>query len=133
LNLDDIFRGDLNTTTVIENGLDLTAKIGTEYNAMTIVPKNPKLLYKGIYHKASFNLRFRNKFTNPTSLDHNQNFLITTETGKNWYIDQTINLGLPIEIWKRTLANFYTLGGLDSIRGYKEKSVDIFENFFLSI
>ena len=126
LNYDDIFRGDLSTATIIENGVDLTTKVGTEYNSMRAMLPKSKLLFKGLYYKTSFNLKHRNKFTNPVSIDHNENFLITAETAKNWYIDQGINMGFPIKVWRNTLASFYTLGGFDTLRGYPEKSINAF-------
>ena len=126
ITLDDIFRGDLFTSTIIENGLDITAKIGTEYNSMKIILPKSRLLFKGIYYKTSFDLKYRNNLETPVSINHNENLLITAKTGKNWYIDQNVSTGFPITIWENTLTSFYTLGGFESIRGYQEKSINAF-------
>ena len=126
LNYDDIFRGDLSTATIIENGVDLTTQFGAEYNSMRVVLPKSKLMFKGLYYKTSFNFKHRNKFNNPVSIDHNENFLLTPEITKNWYIEQGINMGFPIKVWENTLASFYTLGGFDTLKGYPEKSINAF-------
>ncbi len=128
--LNDLFKGDLTASTVIDEGTDLITSTGIIYDTIKEAKITERLLFKGIYYKSSFNLKARNKISNLVSLDHYQNFLLKTGLDKYWALDQKINIGLPLKIWQGPLASYYTLGGFETIRGYREQSINAYR--FLS-
>ncbi len=128
--IDDLFKGDLISSVVIDEGIDLITTTGLTFNNIKEARINDRLLFKGIYYKASINLKSRDKLTNFVSMDFIQNFLLKTGVDKYWALDQKINMGFPIKVWVGPLASYYSMGGFESLRGFREQSIDAFR--FLS-
>jgi hypothetical protein len=124
--INDSFRGSLTTSSIIEEGTDLTARTSFVYDSLRAKEPDKKLAFEGIYYRSVFDTRFRNSFDNPVSIDNVNNFLFRYNFFDRWYLGEKLNLSYPIKIWNRDLSSFYSLGGFDSIRGYEFRSINAF-------
>jgi hypothetical protein len=130
--INDSFRGSLTTSSVIEEGTDLTARTSFVYDSLRAKDPDKRLAFEGIYYRSVFDARFRNSFDNPVSIDNVNNFLFRFNFWDRWYLGEKVNLSYPIKIWNRDLGSFYSLGGFDSIRGYEFRSINAFRFIHLS-
>ncbi len=130
--VNDSFRGSLTTSSVIEEGIDLTARTSFVYDTLRAKDPDKRLAFEGIYYRSVFDARFRNSFDNPVSIDNVNNLLLRFNFWDRWYLGEKFNLSYPIKIWNRDLSSFYFLGGFDSIRGYEIRSINAFRFIFLS-
>jgi hypothetical protein len=122
----DTFNGSFTTSRIINEGIDLTWRLAFIYNSLEVERPEKQVRFEGIYYQSVFDLRFRDSFDNPVSIDNRNNFLAKFKLSRLWYLEELINLNYPIKIWNEEISTFYRLGGFDSVRGYEYRSINAF-------
>ena len=130
--LRDIYKGNISESLVIDDGTDLIQRGRIEYNGIDVKEDRRGSNPEGYYFSSLFDLRFRNGFENPVSMDHRNNVLHHRRCSDSLYFTAEGTLYYPIKVWQRTLADFYTVGGYDTLRGVPTGSMGAFRFFLLS-
>ncbi len=130
--ISDVFKGDLSENNILDKGTDLIQKLSVDFN--TIQPKGQtrRLVFEGLYAGSVFTSRFRNRFSNPVSIDNENKLLFHSELFSPWFIEEKASMNIPVKIWMKEISGFYTLGGFDSIRGYADNSINSFRFLLVS-
>jgi len=128
----DIFKGDLSENNILDEGTDLIQKLSVEYNTIQPKGKVRRLAFEGLYASSVFTSRFRNRFSNPVSIDSENKLLFHSEILSPWSIEEKASVNIPVKIWMKEIVGFYTLGGFDSIRGYADNSINSFRFLLIS-
>jgi hypothetical protein len=129
----DIFKGSLTESRILEEGIDLVPKLSLVYDGVTALDPSNQLLFKGIYYRTIFNARFREDFKTPVELKNENLYLHHFNIKRNWFFLLRGTLNYPIAIWAEELASFYQLGGFDTIRGYEYRSINAFSFFLFTV
>jgi len=130
--VDDLFKGSLTEGTVLDEGVDLVPKLSFVYDSITAPDPDNSLYFRGLYYRSLFQVRFRSDFQNPVNAENENLLLYHTNIRKKWFFRERATLSYPIAIWDRERANYYELGGVDTIRGYEYKSIYSYRFFLLT-
>jgi hypothetical protein len=130
---DDIFKGSLTESRILEEGIDLVPKLSFVYDGVTARDPSNQLLFKGIYYRTILNARFREDFNRPVELKNENLYLHHFYIKRSWFFLLRGTLDYPIAIWAEELASFYQLGGFDTIRGYEYRSINAFSFFLFTV
>jgi hypothetical protein len=63
--LDDVFKGSLTESRVLEEGVDLIPKLSFVYDGVRALDPSNKLYFKGLYYRTNLKARFRDGFDMP--------------------------------------------------------------------
>jgi hypothetical protein len=122
----DVFNGNLTEERVLDEGTDLTLRVGAVYHAMEAQKPEQQLLYSGLYFNSFFDLVFRNSFGNPTSFSNTNSLIFRYSPHRNWQLEENVSLNYPIKTFHGETSSYYTLGGFDTIRGFPHESINVF-------
>lgn len=130
--INDTFKGSFTENKIVEDGVDLIPRISFIYdNVRAELPDN-ELFFTGMYYRSIFSILYRDRFDNPVSADNQNLFLLHHNLDNTWFFTEKASLDYPIKVWQGDIANFYSLGGVDTIRGYEYNSLSAFRFFLLS-
>ena len=129
--LTDTFKGNLTEERVLDEGTDLTLRTGAVYHTLTARKPEHMLTFEGVYVSSYLDWLFRNSFNDPTSLSNVNRLVLNFGLNENWQFNETVSLNYPIKSWNKEISGFYSLGGFDTIRGYKHGSINAFRFFLL--
>ncbi len=124
--LDEVFKGSLTETRVLEDGFDLVPKLSFIYDGVRALDPANKLYFKGLSYRTVFKARFRDSFDTPVDMRNENQLLSHFNIRSSWFFILRGTLDYPIAIWEKKLAGYYELGGFDSIRGYENGSINAF-------
>jgi hypothetical protein len=120
----DTFKGSLTENRVLEEGVDITPQFGLVYDTVLAEDTATEPIFTGLYAETTFGIRYRNDFSTPVELNSKILFLLYHNIREKWFFEERLSLVSPLKIWEKGLASIYSLGGFDSIRGYKEGSIN---------
>jgi hypothetical protein len=130
--VNETFKGSLTENKVLEEGVDLIPQISFVYDSVEVEDTNTDPIFSGIYYNTTFSIRYRNAFHTPVDAENKNLFLLHHNLKRIWFFGERVTLNYPIKSWEKELIKFYSLGGIESIRGYEEYSIDSFRFFLLS-
>jgi hypothetical protein len=130
--VDDMFKGSLTEGTVLDEGVDLVPRVSFVYDSVTAPDPEDSLYFKGLYYRSLFQARFRDSFEDAVSMENQNLMLLHLNIKRKWYFRERMSIDYPLAIWDRERANYYELGGFDTIRGYEDKSIYSYSFFLLT-
>jgi len=130
--VNETFKGSLTENKVLEEGVELIPQISFVYDSVKAEDTDKEPIFSGIYYRTTFSIRYRNDFHTPVDAENKNLFLLHHNLKRVWFFEERVTLNYPIKLWEKELARFYSLGGIESIRGYEEYSIDSFRFFLLS-
>ncbi len=130
--LNETFRGDLDRVKVIDEGRDLMLISNLFYKSVRQKQSPLGSIPVGTFASTLFEMRYRNDFGEPVALDNKNQFVHYNDFFKNLSFTANASLSYPIAVWRDDIATFYTLGGYDTIRGFRKNSIGAFRYLLLS-
>ena len=130
---DEVFKGDLTKSVVLEEGVDIVPQTSFEYDSLRAEKTETDPVHVGLYIKSNFSLRYRDDFDTPVEADNRNRLSFYHRAGQRWFFDEEATLNYPLKIWRSDLATYYSLGGFETIRGYDEGSIPSLRFFLLSL
>ena len=122
----DVFRGSLSSGTILDEGTDLTERIGLVYNSVEVRESDRKMKFQGTYASSLLDFRYRNRFSDPISIGTQNSILSHVIFGRGWNLQARLSANSPIRVFDREKVGYYSLGGFDTIRGYPHGSLHAF-------
>ena len=113
----DVFRGSLSEDRVLDSGVDLSLKLSAEVETLE-EQDLAEDLFTGFKGRSTVDWRFRGDLTTPVSLDHNNQVSLLVGSPA-LFAEETLRVSYPFHVWNADVSRFYSLGGVDSIRGYR--------------
>jgi len=130
--ISDIFDVSLTTGTILDEGVDLTERVGFIYNTLGVKESSNRIEIEGFYCRLLFYFRYRNFFGNPLSSDNSNLFLLHTNIRNRLFIEEKLSVNYPIKIYDKEKVYYYQLGGFDNIRGYGKGAINAIRFLLLS-
>jgi len=130
--LNETFRGDLDRAKVIDEGRDLILISNLFYKGVRNKQSPLGSIPVGTFASTLLEMRYRHDFGEPVALDHKNQFVHYNDFFKNLSFTANASLSYPIAVWRDDIATFYTLGGYDTIRGFRKNSIGAFRYLLLS-
>jgi len=130
--ISDIFHVSLTTGTVLDEGVDLTERVGFIYNTLGVKELSKRIEVEGFYFRSLFGFRYRNSFSNPLSIDNHNVSLLHTNIHNRLFIEEKLSINYPIKIYDKEKVSYYQLGGFDNIRGYGKVAINSIRFLLLS-
>jgi hypothetical protein len=131
--LDDVFKGSLTEARILDEGVDLTLKLSFIFDGVTALDPSDNLYFAGAYYRTILATRFRDTFNVPVSMRSENLYLHFFTIRNSWYFKLRGSLNYPIAVWEDELADFYQLGGFDTIRGYEDGSINAFSFLLFTV
>lgn len=118
----EVYKGSLTEGAVIEDAFYYTGRLSTVLDTLGREDLVDDVFF-GTKLTSSLDWRFRNSFDKPTELDH--------ITSVDWYtmlrgdlaLESRIVAGYPLKVWDLNRTGFYSLGGVESVRGFEPDSI----------
>jgi len=130
--ISDIFDVSLTSGTTLDEGVDLTERVGFIYNTLGVKESSNRIEIEGFYCRSLFDFRYRNSFSNPLSTDNRNVFLLHTNIRNRLFIEEKLSVNYPIKIYDKEKLYYYQLGGFDNIRGYGQGAINAVRFLLLS-
>jgi hypothetical protein len=123
----EVFEGSLTALGVEEDALYLTPRLAVEYDTMTSEDLEEDL-FIGVELRSSLDWRFREGFSHAVDLSHETSLAVFAGNAGGSILEERIRLAYPLVVWEseRTNARYFSLGGVDSVRGYEPASFHAF-------
>ena len=116
--ISDIYDVSLSAGTVLDDGIDLTERVGLIYNTLGVKKSPDRIEVGGFYFRSLVDFRYRDAFNNPLSVENHNSFLLHTNIRSRVFIEEKLSVNYPIKVYDKEKMNYYQLGGFDNIRGY---------------
>ena len=130
--VDDLFKGSLTQGTVLDEGVDLVPRLSLVYDSVTAPDPNDDLYFRGVYVRSLFQARFRDGFNDAISAENQNLLLLHLNIRRKWFFRERMTIDYPLAVWNRERVNYYELGGVDTIRGYQDRSINSYSFFLLT-
>jgi hypothetical protein len=130
--VDDLFKGSLTQGTVLDEGVDLVPRLSLVYDSVTAPDPNDDLYFRGVYVRSLFQTRFRDGFNDAISAENQNLLLLHLNIRRKWFFRERMTIDYPLAVWNRERVNYYELGGVDTIRGYQDRSINSYRFFLLT-
>jgi hypothetical protein len=130
--LNDVYKGDLSDSVIIDRGIDLIQHNNLTYSDIRRRSYGPLQSPSGTYFSSSIDTRFRSGYSLPLSIDNRNNLLIHTIINDTLFLTTDLSAGFPLKVWEKNPTEFYSLGGYNSVRGYLEDEMSAFRFLLLS-
>jgi hypothetical protein len=130
--VDDLFKGSLTQGTVLDEGVDLVPRLSLVYDSVTAPDPNDDLYFRGVYVRSLFQTRFRDGFNDAISAENQNLLLLHLNIRRKWFFRERMTIDYPLAVWNRERVNYYELGGVDTIRGYQDRSINSYSFFLLT-
>jgi hypothetical protein len=122
----DVYRGSLSSGTILDEGTDLTERIGLVYNSVEVRESERRVKFQGTYASSLLDFRYRNSFSNPISIGTQNSLLSHVIFGHGWNLQARLSANSPVKVFDKEKVGYYSLGGFDTIRGYPHGSLHAF-------
>jgi hypothetical protein len=121
LTVNDIFKGDLTESRIVDEGIDLIPRISLIYDGMRVERDGSGFFFNGLYGEITYGVRFRG-FSNPISSTLENRILASADIKEAIFFEEELTFDTLIVVWEEQQIDFYSLGGFGSIRGYDPDS-----------
>jgi hypothetical protein len=120
--LNDIFKGNLTETRIVDEGLDLIPQISLIYDGIRVERDESGFFFSGLYGEITYSVRLR-EFSDPISSKLENRILAKADIREIVFIEEEFTFNTPIAVWEHQQIDFYSLGGFGGIRGYDPDSI----------
>ena len=115
--VNDLFKGDLTESRIVDEGVDYIPRISLVYDGMRVERDGKDFFFEGLYGEITYSVRFRG-FSNPISSTLENRLLASADIRETVFFEEELTFDTPIVVWAHQQVDFYSLGGFGSIRGY---------------
>jgi len=133
LTVNDIFKGNLTESKVVDEGVDLIPRISLTYDGIRVSGNERGFFFKGLYGQTIYSIRYRDRFNNPISSKLENRLLASADINERLFLEEELTFDTPITVWDNDKINFYSLGGYGSMRGYDPDSISAIRFFRSSL
>jgi hypothetical protein len=133
LRVNDIFKGNLTESRIVDEGVDLIPRISLTYDGIRVRGDGQGFFFNGFYGQTVYSIRYRNRFDNPISSNLENRLLASADIDERLFIEEELSFDTPVTVRKEDQINFYSLGGFGSIRGYDPDSISAIRFFRSSV
>jgi hypothetical protein len=121
LTTNDVFKGDLTESRIVDEGVDLIPRISLTYDGIRLQRDGSEFFFNGLYGEVTCGVRFRG-FSNPISSTLESHLLASADIRETVFFQGELTFDTLIAVWEDQKIDFYSLGGFGSIRGYDPDS-----------
>jgi hypothetical protein len=122
LTVNDIFKGNLSESLIIDEGTDLIPQISLTYDGIRIERNGAGFFFSGLYSRITYMIRYRG-FSDPISSRIENRLLAKADIRERIFFEEELTFDTLLQVWEEELVNFYSLGGFGTIRGYDPDSI----------
>jgi hypothetical protein len=121
--VNDIFKGNLSETRIIDDGVDLIPRVSLTYDGYRVRGTGRGFYFNGFYGRSTYSHRYRARFSNPISSRLENQLLAGADFDEKLFLEEELTFDTPVTVWEEENVNFYSLGGFGSARGYEPDSI----------
>jgi hypothetical protein len=133
LTVNDIFKGNLTESTVVDEGVDIIPRLSLIYDGIRVSGNGRGFFFNGLYGQTVYSIRYRDRFNNPISSKLENRLLASVDINERLFLEEELTFNTPITVWGDDQINFYSLGGYGSMRGYDPDSISAIRFFRSSL
>ena len=131
LDIRDTYEGSIETAEVLDDSLYLFPAFKLSIGTLTLNDKKEEI-YTGFKMDLNTSWRFKQDFQTPIEWDIRSTLTMMKGLQSDLFWKNRLQTGFPLKIWEKEMGNFYSLGGYDSVRGYRPSSIHVFRYAMLN-